>query len=110
MPSSAWVSATCSARAWGACCSSRVRPAPASVARRRRAPPPIPGSTPFFVAVNGQQTGPFDLNALRGQVSGGGLTRDSLVWKQGMSAWGKGIRAAGSGALFSAVPPPVPPQ
>jgi len=73
-------------------------------------PPPIPGSTPFFVAVNGQQTGPFDLNALRGQVSGGGLTRDSLVWKQGMSAWGKASEQPDLAALFSAMPPPVPPQ
>jgi hypothetical protein len=74
------------------------------------APPPIPGSTPFFVAVNGQQTGPFDLAALRGQVSGGGLTRDSLVWKQGMSAWAKASEQPDLAALFSSMPPPVPPQ
>jgi membrane protease subunit (stomatin/prohibitin family) len=74
------------------------------------APPPIPGSSPFFVAVNGQQTGPFDLNALRGQISAGGLTRDTLVWKQGMSAWGKASEQPDLAVLFGGVPPPVPPQ
>ncbi|HEX4378117.1 MAG TPA: SPFH domain-containing protein [Steroidobacteraceae bacterium] len=74
------------------------------------APPPIPGAASFFVAVNGQQSGPFDLGALRGQVSGGGLTRDTLVWKQGMSAWGKASEQADLAALFNSVPPPVPPQ
>jgi membrane protease subunit (stomatin/prohibitin family) len=72
-------------------------------------PPPIPGSSPFFVAVNGQQTGPFDLNALRGQISGGGLTRDTLVWKAGMSAWVKASEQADLAGLFSNVPPPLPP-
>jgi membrane protease subunit (stomatin/prohibitin family) len=73
------------------------------------APPPIPGAASFFIAVNGQQSGPFDLAALRGQVSGGGLTRDTLVWKQGMSAWGKAAEQADLAPLFNNVPPPVPP-
>jgi hypothetical protein len=73
------------------------------------APPPIPGTASFFIAVNGQQSGPFDLAALRGQVSGGGLTRDTLVWKQGMSAWGKAAEQADLAPLFNNVPPPVPP-
>ena len=75
------------------------------------APPPIPGAVSFFVAVNGQQTGPFDLAALRGQVSGGGLTRDTLVWRQGMSAWAKASEQTDLAALFTTnMPPPVPPQ
>jgi membrane protease subunit (stomatin/prohibitin family) len=73
-------------------------------------PPPIPGSSPFFIAINGQQTGPFDLNALRGQISGGGLTRDTLVWRQGMPGWGKASEQADLAALFGGVPPPVPRQ
>jgi len=73
-------------------------------------PPPIPGSTPFFVAANGQQTGPFDVAGLRSQVSGGSLTRDTLVWKQGMSGWAKASEQPELAALFSSMPPPVPPQ
>ena len=73
-------------------------------------PPPIPGASAFFVAANGQQTGPFDLVALRGQVNTGSLTRDSLVWKTGMPAWGKASEQSDLAALFNSMPPPVPPQ
>jgi membrane protease subunit (stomatin/prohibitin family) len=73
-------------------------------------PPPIPAPPSFFVAVNGQQSGPFDLAALRSQVSGGGLTRDTLVWKAGMTAWGKASEQPDLAPLFGNVPPPVPPQ
>jgi membrane protease subunit (stomatin/prohibitin family) len=73
-------------------------------------PPPIPGAVAFFLAVNGQQTGPFDLAALRNQASAGGLTRDTLVWKQGMTAWAKASEQPDLAPLFSSTPPPVPPQ
>src|SRR5207248_10874839 len=49
-------------------------------------PPPIPGSS-YFVAVNGQQTGPFDMQTLASQAGTGRLTRESLVWTQGMTQW-----------------------
>jgi membrane protease subunit (stomatin/prohibitin family) len=84
---------------------SGTAPAPAPVA-----PPPIPGAVSFFVAVNGQQTGPFDLPTLQGQVAGGTLTRDSLVWKQGMAAWAKAGEQPELASLFASMPPPLPPQ
>jgi membrane protease subunit (stomatin/prohibitin family) len=74
------------------------------------APPPIPGAVSFFVAVNGQQAGPFDLTALRNQASAGGFTRDTLVWKQGMTGWAKASEQPDLASLFSGAPPPVPPQ
>ncbi|MBV8466890.1 MAG: SPFH domain-containing protein [Burkholderiales bacterium] len=80
-------------------------PAPAPAA-----PPPIPGATPYFVAVNGQQTGPFDLATLQSHVANESLTRDSLVWKQGMAAWGKAGEQAELAPLFANLPPPLPPQ
>lgn len=49
-------------------------------------PPPIP-TTVYYVAVNGQATGPYDLPTLKQMVSNGQLTSDSLVWKQGMTEW-----------------------
>lgn len=71
-------------------------------------PPPIPGAaTAFFVAINGQQAGPFDMGTLAGKARAGEITRDTLVWKQGMAQW----TAAGSvgelGSLFGG-PPPIP--
>ncbi|WP_374348840.1 SPFH domain-containing protein [Chitinimonas sp.] len=71
-------------------------------------PPPIPGAVSYFVAVNGQQTGPFDLATLQGQQAGGSLNRDSLVWKQGMAAWGKAGEQADLAGLFANTPPPLP--
>jgi membrane protease subunit (stomatin/prohibitin family) len=74
------------------------------------APPPIPGAAMFYVAVNGQQTGPFDLVTLRGHITGGTVTRDMLVWKQGMAAWSKAADQAELAPLFGSMPPPVPPH
>jgi membrane protease subunit (stomatin/prohibitin family) len=73
-------------------------------------PPPLPATTTFFVAINGQQAGPFDLHALEAKVREGTVTRNSLVWKQGMASW----TAAGSvpelAGIFASVPPPLPPS
>ncbi len=72
-------------------------------------PPPIPGSAQFFVAVDGKQAGPFDVRQLTEQAKNGTLTRQAMVWKQGMAGWA----AAGSlnelGGVFATVPPPLPP-
>jgi len=43
--------------------------------------------TGYFVGINGQQVGPFDTAGLRQLISNGQLTRDSLVWKEGMANW-----------------------
>ena len=72
-------------------------------------PPPLPPQASFFVAVNGQQSGPFDMAVLQQMALSGQLTRDSLVWKQGMAAWAAASSVAELSALFGAVPPPLPP-
>jgi membrane protease subunit (stomatin/prohibitin family) len=73
------------------------------------APPPLPPLLQLFVAVNGQQTGPFDLAVLQQMARSGQLSRDSLVWKQGMAAWAAAGQVPELAAVFDAVPPPVPP-
>jgi membrane protease subunit (stomatin/prohibitin family) len=73
-------------------------------------PPPVPGAVGFHIAVNGQQTGPFDLSALQGQASSGQIKRDTLVWKTGMAQWVKAGDVPELLALFADVPPPVPPS
>ena len=70
-------------------------------------PPPLPSQLQLFVAVNGQQTGPFDLAVLQQMVRSGQLTRDSLVWKQGMADWAAAGHVAEIAAVFVATPPPV---
>ncbi|MFC4161102.1 SPFH domain-containing protein [Chitinimonas lacunae] len=73
-------------------------------------PPPLPQALQLFVALNGQQTGPFDLPALQSQIASGQLTRDSLVWKQGMAQWGRAAEVSELAPLFGQQPPPLPPQ
>ena len=70
-------------------------------------PPPIP-VVAYHVAVNGQATGPYNLQALQQMVSGGQLTVNSLVWKNGMAEWAKAGTVDELKGLF-AVMPPVPP-
>ncbi|BCJ34589.1 antifreeze protein, type I [Actinocatenispora thailandica] len=74
------------------------------------APPPLPQQTQWYIAVNGAQQGPFDSAALSGQVSGGALTRDTLVWRNGMAQWTAAGQVGELAHLFGATPPPLPPQ
>jgi len=74
-------------------------------------PPPLPGAAvQFFVAVNGQQQGPFTQQNLQQMVQQGSLTRDTLVWRQGMPAWTKAADVSELNSLFGSAPPPLPPQ
>ena len=71
-------------------------------------PPPIPQPVQWFAAVNGQQVGPLDGNALAQQVQAGQITRDTLLWKQGLASWTPAGQIPELGGLFAA-PPPMPP-
>ncbi len=75
------------------------------------APPPIPGgAAQFYLAIDGQQAGPFDAAGLRQQAQTGKLTRDTLVWKQGMADWNRAADVSDLAAIFASVPPPIPPR
>lgn len=71
-------------------------------------PPPVPSSG-YYVAVDGQPMGPFDKSDLRNQVADRKLTRDSLVWKQGMAEWTAAGKVDEISAIFE-IPgiPPIP--
>lgn len=69
-------------------------------------PPPIPNAG-YFVANNGQSTGPFDINALRQMILVGTLKRDSLIWKAGMANWVRADSITELSDLFAT--PPAPP-
>lgn len=72
-------------------------------------PPPPPPVLQFFVAVNGQQSGPFNLEQMQQMAMGGQLLRDTLVWKAGMAAWAGAGSVAELSQVFNNVPPPPPP-
>jgi membrane protease subunit (stomatin/prohibitin family) len=66
-------------------------------------PPPLPPQIQLFVALNGQQAGPFDSAALLQMAQSGQLTRETLVWKQGMASWGAAGQVAELVPLFGSV-------
>ncbi|MEA2028724.1 MAG: SPFH domain-containing protein [Campylobacterota bacterium] len=68
-------------------------------------PPPPPPQVKYFVAVNGQSTGPYDTATLQGMIQSGNVVRDTLVWCEGMSGWEKASDKVGN--LFASVPPPL---
>ena len=72
-------------------------------------PPPLPQGEAFFLGINGQQAGPFDMATLAAKVRDGSLTRATLVWKQGMPNWVAAESVPELQGLFAAVPPPLPP-
>jgi membrane protease subunit (stomatin/prohibitin family) len=80
---------------WGA---SGGQPAP---------PPPPPVALQWHVAENGATKGPFSEAELAAKITGGALTRDSMVWSAGMDGW-KPAAETPLARLFAQVPPPPP--
>ena len=73
-------------------------------------PPPLPTAS-YYVALNGQQAGPFDMPTLQQMAAQGTLTRQTLVWKNGMAGWTAAGDVAELGCLFATnTPPPLPPM
>lgn len=67
-------------------------------------PPPIP-TLGFFVAVNGEQKGPFELDKLKEMKKEGIFNASSLVWKEGMEEWQKAETVEELKSLFVKAPP-----
>ena len=70
-------------------------------------PPPTP-QIQYSVSVNGQQSGPFGWPQLQQMSQNGQLTKETYVWKQGMSEWAMAGQVQELAALFNAAPPPPP--
>ena len=72
-------------------------------------PPPVPQGAKYFAAVDGEQTGPFDKAALKQQIEAGSVTRETLVWTDGMAEWTAAGEVEVVAKLFTAAPRPLPP-
>lgn len=71
-------------------------------------PPPIPVVL-YHIAMNGQATGPYDMNTLSAMAQTGKLTAATLVWKAGMAAWSRADAVDELKGLFQTAMPPIPP-
>jgi membrane protease subunit (stomatin/prohibitin family) len=72
-------------------------------------PPPLPGTgAHFYIGINGAQSGPFDAATLTAKIRAGEVTRQTLVWRNGMAAWAAAESVPELQLLFASVPPPLP--
>ncbi len=73
-------------------------------------PPPLPGEgeSTYYVGKNGKRSGPFSKDAIIGYIRKGPITKDTLMWKQGMEKWSAAELFPEFSAEFDATPPPLP--
>ena len=81
-----------------------------SGASSRSAPPPLPQSKTFHLAINGESKGPLTVAQIKTYVKDGAITKESLVWSEGMANWESAGSVAEINQLFSSMPPPLPPK
>ena len=64
----------------------------------------------WYAESQGQRVGPMPRTQLDSMVTSGQVTPQTLVWREGMSAWTPAGQVAELGESFKKVPPPLPPQ
>jgi len=69
-------------------------------------PPPLPNQiAQYFVAVDGESDGPYSLEAVEKKLLSGDITKETLLWTQGMDGWEKASSVLS--ATFRQTPPPL---
>ena len=71
--------------------------------------PPPPPTPNYMVSMNGQQSGPFNIQQLQQLAQQGQINAQTYVWKQGMSNWVMAGQVQELASLFIASTPPPPP-
>jgi len=71
--------------------------------------PPPPPATVYYIALEGQQSGPYTLDQLKDFASSGQFTKEHYAWKHGMAGWLLAENMAELSGIFTQVPPPPPP-
>ncbi|WP_243374960.1 SPFH domain-containing protein [Geotalea sp. SG265] len=72
-------------------------------------PPPLPGEEPckYYVGKNGKQAGPFDRDAILAYIKKGSITRETLMWKEGLEKWQAAELFPEFTETIKATPPPL---
>lgn len=71
-------------------------------------PPPLP-VVEYFVAIRGEQSGPFNFADLADYLKQtNSMDPNPLVWKKGMAAWTPARSVPEVAAIFDNFPPPIP--
>jgi len=71
-------------------------------------PPPLPEQPNYYVAVDGQQTGPISDTELVKKIKSGSVTSNTLVWNQKLVEWTAAGKVPELAQHFAPTPPPLP--
>lgn len=70
--------------------------------------PPPPPITRYYIANNGEQKGPFNIDELKNLVASGEVKSNTHLWKQGMSEWKILSEMEELKTVLEHIPPPPP--
>lgn len=68
-------------------------------------PPPLPMTTLYFIAIDSQPQGGFDIQTIKNMIHQGNINADTLIWTHGMSNWCKISQLQEFTNLFNLCPP-----
>jgi membrane protease subunit (stomatin/prohibitin family) len=74
-------------------------------------PPPLPAGEAgikYFVGKDGKKAGPFDAQAIAGYIRKGAISKETLLWKEGMQGWEPMEHFAEFQAVLRGTPQPLP--
>lgn len=72
------------------------------------APPPLPNqNVQYYLAINGQQQGPYDFQSIVSAIQSGNIDRNTLAWKNNMPSWEK-LNTFQEFSQYFTCPPPIP--
>jgi membrane protease subunit (stomatin/prohibitin family) len=70
-------------------------------------PPPLPKQiAQYYIALNDTQEGPFSLEQIQAYINDSTITKQTLIWTQGMSGWVEADTILSQ--HFTQTPPPLP--
>lgn len=97
-------------------CAKKV-PVPGSTPTTTQTPPagapgaaPAADTTEWYAESQGKRVGPMPRGELDSLVTRGEVKPETLVWREGMSAWTPAGSVDELAPVFKKVPPPLPPQ
>lgn len=71
-------------------------------------PPPLPSGKTYYLAIGGQQQGPFTMDVVEQKYNDQSINDDTLIWTKGMRQWQKLSDCSDFDYLTSNCPPPIP--
>ena len=73
-------------------------------------PPPIPVNIDYYLAINGQQQGPYNAEQIKQAILQDSSVLNTLGWKKGMTSWQplSSFLEFSNISQFGSVPPPIP--